>query len=127
MEFACNTKTIGRGRGRAKLLFLVRNSQNLGKNVGSTKSREQDNNNKNNVNIKDLPCPDQFRDTVNSWKLRITTEHSRECICKREIVELRCENCTKIFKGRPHLACELHKNVIHLMDYRNCPHCHEEI
>ncbi|XP_032233383.1 uncharacterized protein CG13380 [Nematostella vectensis] len=50
-----------------------------------------------------------------------------ECKCLRKAGVIRCLQCGHEFTGRRRIQCPLHPNLIHLMDFRECPRCNAEL
>jgi len=114
MEIIPRARGRGRGRGRTSELLFVNLIRK--KNDDIIKKREEK-----------VEEEEQFQDSVNCYKTRLSTFSDNVCLCERKSVEVRCSKCSKIMKGRPTVNCPQHKNVIHLMDILHCPHCHTKI
>ena len=103
------------------------NNNNNNKNHNNNNNSNYYNNNNNNNNIVFENSGD-LEDVVHyKEKMLKTSTTSRQCICSRDVVELKCTKCNKCFKGRVNVSCTVHRNVHYLMDITHCPSCQVEI
>ncbi|XP_066930563.1 uncharacterized protein [Clytia hemisphaerica] len=112
----------GRGRGKRIMEFL--------KNI---QIKEKEKIGRRSFNrAPGSPVREQFQDVAayqnlqkaNAWKAKLDMES--QCICDESVEKLICGNCNGILNKRPQIVCKVHR-IIHLMDYKNCPHCKVEL